>query len=78
MPAIHLKQFRKRLLLGTVGPGEPAGNGGQIDGASQAKRTRLPITDLLIGVTALEPGYDDATANVRHFASIPGLKAVNL
>jgi len=51
---------------------------GQIDGASQAKGIRLPITDLLIGVTALELEYDVATADVRHFGLIPGLQIVNL
>ena len=30
---------------------------GQIDGASQSKGIRLPLADLLIGVTALELGY---------------------
>ena len=51
---------------------------GQLDGASQAKGIRLPLTDLLIGVTALELGYDVATANLRHFGLIPGLTIVNL
>ena len=30
---------------------------GQIDGENQAKGVRLPVADLLIGVTALELGY---------------------
>jgi predicted nucleic acid-binding protein len=46
---------------------------GQIDGWNQAKGVRLPLADLLIGVTALELGYGVATRNVRHFRMIPGL-----
>jgi hypothetical protein len=34
---------------------------GQIDGENQAKGVRLPLADLLIGVTALELGYSVAT-----------------
>ncbi|HWY69991.1 MAG TPA: PIN domain-containing protein [Terriglobales bacterium] len=51
---------------------------GQIDGESQAKGVRLPISDLLIGITALELGYSLATANLRHFRMIPGLTVVQL
>ena len=51
---------------------------GQIDGENQAKGVRLPLSDLLIGVTALELGYSVATANLRHFQMIPGLKIVSL
>ena len=40
---------------------------GQIDGENQAKGVRLPLSDLLIGVTALELGYSVATGNLRHF-----------
>lgn len=46
---------------------------GQLDGESTARGIRLPIFDLLIGVTALELGYKVATANLRHFQMIPGL-----
>ncbi len=49
---------------------------GQIDGENQAKGIRLPLSDLLIGVTALELGYSVATANLRHFKMIPGLSVV--
>lgn len=49
---------------------------GQIDGENQAKGVRLPLADLLIGVTALELGYSVATANLRHFEMIPGLSVV--
>jgi predicted nucleic acid-binding protein len=51
---------------------------GQIDGESQAKGVRLPLADLLIGVTALELGYSVATGNLRHFQQIPGLSVVRL
>jgi predicted nucleic acid-binding protein len=38
----------------------------------------LPLSDLLIGVTALDLGYSVATANLRHFQMIPGLKIISL
>jgi len=40
---------------------------GQIDGESQARGIRIPLADLLIGVTALELGFSVATHNARHF-----------
>jgi predicted nucleic acid-binding protein len=49
---------------------------GQIDGDNQAKGIRLPLSDLLIGVTALELGYGVATGNLRHFQIIPGLSVL--
>jgi tRNA(fMet)-specific endonuclease VapC len=51
---------------------------GQIDGENSAKGIRLALSDLLIGVTALELGYRIATANVRHFQMVPGLGIVSL
>jgi predicted nucleic acid-binding protein len=51
---------------------------GQIDGQSQAKGVRIPLSDLLIGASALELGYAVGTANVRHFQLIPGLKVIRL
>ncbi len=51
---------------------------GQIDGENQAKGVRLPLSDLLIGVTALELDYSVATGNLRHFQRIPGLSVVQL
>ena len=51
---------------------------GQIDGANQARGVRLPLADLLIGVTALELDYGVATRNVRHFHAIPGLSVIRL
>jgi len=51
---------------------------GQIDGESQAKGLRLPLSDLLIAVTALELDYSVATSNLRHFQRIAGLSVVQL
>ncbi|HXR96929.1 MAG TPA: PIN domain-containing protein [Terriglobales bacterium] len=49
---------------------------GQIDGENAAQGVRLPLADLLIGVTALELGYRVATGNLRHFQMVPGLEIV--
>jgi predicted nucleic acid-binding protein len=46
---------------------------GQIDGESRASGISIPLSDLLIGVTALELDYAVATHNVRHFRLIPNL-----
>jgi tRNA(fMet)-specific endonuclease VapC len=51
---------------------------GQIDGENQARGIRVPLPDLLIGVTALELGYSVGTANLRHFQQLPGLSIVEL
>lgn len=51
---------------------------GQIDGECTAQGMRVPVSDLLIGVTALGLGYRVATANLRHFQAIPGLEIVSL
>jgi len=51
---------------------------GQIDGQNQAKGVRIPLSDLLIGASALELGYAVGTANVRHFQLIPGLNVIRL
>jgi predicted nucleic acid-binding protein len=51
---------------------------GQIDGQSQAKGVRIPLSDLLIGTSALELGYAVGTANIRHFRLIPGLNVIQL
>lgn len=50
---------------------------GQIDGESTARGVRIALSDLLIGVTALELGYRVATANVRHFSMVPGLEILS-
>ena len=49
---------------------------GRMDGDNQARGVRVPLSDLLIGVTALESGYGVATLNVRHFRLIAGLSVV--
>lgn len=51
---------------------------GLIDGVNQAKGVRLPLSDLLIGMTALELGYGVATSNLRHFRLVPGLAITQL
>jgi len=51
---------------------------GQLDGENQARGIRIPISDLLIGVTALELGYGVGTANLRHFQQVSGLSVVQL
>lgn len=51
---------------------------GKIDGITQSKGIRIPLADLLIGVTALELGYRIATHNVRHFELIPGISIAQL
>jgi predicted nucleic acid-binding protein len=49
---------------------------GEIDGENQARGLRLPLSDLLIGVTALELGYSVATANIRR-RCIPRIPSVS-
>jgi predicted nucleic acid-binding protein len=51
---------------------------GQIDGESMAKGITLPLSDLLIAVTALDLGYRVATGNLRHFQAVPGVSVVPL
>jgi tRNA(fMet)-specific endonuclease VapC len=51
---------------------------GQLDGENQAKGLRLPLPDLLIGVTALELGYGVGTANLLHFRQVTGLKVIEI
>jgi predicted nucleic acid-binding protein len=73
------QRFLDELLTGV--PIQPvtvriAIRAGQIDGLSQAQGVRIPLSDLLIGVTALELGYRVGTANVRHFQQIDGLDIV--
>jgi len=42
-------------------------------GILQAAGKRIALANLLIGSTALELGYSVATANARHFPTIPDL-----
>jgi len=70
------QQFLDDLLAGM--PVHPvtvpiALHAGQIDGQLQAAGTRVPLADLLIGVTALGLSYSVATSNARHFRLIPHL-----
>jgi tRNA(fMet)-specific endonuclease VapC len=51
---------------------------GVLDGESQARGVRIPLADLLIGVTARELGYSVGTSNPRHFDLVPGLSVVRL
>jgi len=51
---------------------------GRLDAENQIQGFRVPLPDLLIGVTALEFGYSVATSNPRHFKQIPGLKVLQL
>lgn len=51
---------------------------GQVDGENQMRGLRLPLADLLIGVTALELGQSVYTANPRHFNQLQGLSVVQL
>ena len=51
---------------------------GRLDGENQSRGLKIPLPDLLIGVTALELGYSVGTANLRHFQQIPGLSVVHL
>lgn len=71
---------RQRFLdeLMSVVPSHPvtvaaALHAGRIDGEGQTRAVRIPLSDLLIGVTAMEIGYAVATHNVRHFRLIPNL-----
>jgi predicted nucleic acid-binding protein len=46
---------------------------GTIDGHARERGIVIPCADLWTGITALEPGFAVATANVRHFRLIPNL-----
>jgi predicted nucleic acid-binding protein len=50
---------------------------GQLDGEFQMQGLRVPLADLLIGVTALELGYKVGTSNIRHFGLVPGLSVMH-
>lgn len=74
------RQFLQELI--TALPVHPitipiALRAGQIDGENLAKGVRLPISDLLIGVTVLELDFRVATANLRHFQMVPGLQIIS-
>jgi tRNA(fMet)-specific endonuclease VapC len=50
---------------------------GRIEGEQGSKGIAIPFEDLVIGVTALQLGFEVATLNVRHFQLIPSLKVVS-
>jgi len=50
---------------------------GRIAGEQAASGMVSPFEDLVIGVTALELGFDVYTLNIRHFQLIPTLKVVS-
>ena len=75
------RRFLEELMAGV--PIQPvtvpiALRAGEIDGQSQARGARIPLSDLLIGASALELGYGVGTANLRHFQLIPGLNVIQL
>jgi predicted nucleic acid-binding protein len=45
----------------------------RIDAEAKQNGITIPFQDLVIGVTALQFGYEVATTNVRHFQLIPNL-----
>ncbi len=49
---------------------------GQIEGEEAAKGNVLPLSDLMIGVAAIEQGYAVLTGNLRHFQKVPGLTVI--
>src|SRR5712664_433409 len=51
---------------------------GQLDGEYQLRGLRIPLADLLIGVTALELGYGLYTTNIRHFNRVSGLSVTQI
>ena len=69
-------------LIGTI-PVYPitvelARKAGRLDAELQSKGIRIAVSDLLIGVSALELGYGIGSANTRHFERIPGLTVTKL
>jgi predicted nucleic acid-binding protein len=57
---------------------EVALRAGQLDGENETRGLKVPLPDLLVGVTALELGYGVGTSNIRHFGQLPGLTLVQL
>ena len=47
---------------------------GRMEGELAGRGISVAFEDLAIGATALALGFEVATANVRHFKLIPGLK----
>jgi predicted nucleic acid-binding protein len=75
------QRFLDELLIGVPTQAvtvQIAMRSGKVDGLSQARGIRIPLSDLLIGVSALELGYRVGTANIRHFQLIPSLSSIQL
>jgi tRNA(fMet)-specific endonuclease VapC len=51
---------------------------GSMSGDLEQAGFGLPFADVLIAASALELGYGVATANLRHFRRVPGLRVVEL
>jgi tRNA(fMet)-specific endonuclease VapC len=51
---------------------------GKIDGELGARGSRVALSDLLIGATALHLGFGVVTYNARHFETISGLEVKKL
>jgi predicted nucleic acid-binding protein len=49
---------------------------GELDAKLVQRGQRLPVSDLLIGSTALSRKDQVVTGNVRHFDRIPGLRVI--
>jgi tRNA(fMet)-specific endonuclease VapC len=82
-PVLRLRRqsFLDELLRAlTVYPytKETAMLAGKLDGEQQSKGVVIPFGDLLIGATALSPGFSVLTENLRHFQKIPGLSVIQL
>ena len=84
-PTPEIRQRRKSFLEElledvTVYPyaKETAILAGKIDGEQQAKGVTIPLSDLLIGTTALSLKFSVLTVNQRHFKLIPGLDVIAL
>ena len=73
---IALRAAGEDVALSVVTVLELAHGAARADTPSTAKGITLPLSDLLIGVTALELGYRVATGNARHFQAIPGISVV--
>jgi predicted nucleic acid-binding protein len=77
---------RRRRFLDELSAGIPiqpitaaiALRAGLIDGEAQIRGVRIPLSDLLIGTSALEIGYTVGTANIRHFRLIPGVAVAQI
>ena len=51
---------------------------GRIDAECRQRGRTIPAGDLLIAATALHLGFAVATANVRHFKFVPGLRILQI